>query len=520
MSVVKKEKGKLQDFLRFNLYRLFLITLFFLLFLYLRKSFNFDTFNITGAFLKYITFSYFITLAVVFLITSTHLPTNFTIHFQFISDIVVTSYLIYNTGGAESPFTFLYLLIAFSISFFFPSWINIFYGVITGIIFTLISYFLRFKSEIGISPDITMKIFYIFSAILLFTLLGSFLYSRITKMEKTIEKQAKDLSEVKELYKDIVTNVRSGIIITSLKGTILYSNPSAQKILGMNPLGQSAQSLFGYIPPPERMREEITTEINGKFLIIGLGVAEISIRGEKNLLLTFQDLTKVKKMERELMEKEKFATVGEMASNLAHELRNPLATIKASTQLLLEEMKKGETEKYKKVASILLNESERIEHLIQQLLTFTKTIQLKKERIKIREIINEVFNRTAPAFPERKVSLYVEGNNGIIMGDKFWLEEAFINLFRNSFESMEDDGIIRVRIWEEKNAKHLLLSDSGEGVPYELKEKIFHPFFSTKKGGSGLGLSLTKKIITLHGGEIIWDSHLKGFHIIFKEQEE
>ncbi len=454
------------------------------------------------------------------MITSTRIPTPLIIHFQFIIDIIITSYLVFYTGATESPFSFLYLLIALAVSFFFPNWTNIFYGILSGIIFTLITYLYYYQIGLPVNPPTMMKVFYIFSSILIFNVLGSFLYSRIGKMEEKLKTQEKNLSEIKELHKLIVNNVKSGIMITGENGTILYANPAATKILGLNPVGKHIEELFPIRIDNDIERLEVEINQNNNRVIIGMSATEIIVEDVTGLLILFQDLTKIKEYEKQLMEKEKLALIGEMASNIAHELRNPLATIRASSELLIEELEDVNNGKNKlqKLTGILIKESDRIEHLVKQILNYSRTLILKKENINLKKLISEQFERVVSSNKSNETKLVIDGENLIISGDPLWLGEAFLNLFQNSFEALGGNGTIKVTINKLNNQIQIKISDTGNGVPEDLKDKIFQPFFSTKRKGTGLGLALTRKIINAHDGEIIWDSTNKAFVITLPEK--
>ncbi len=513
-GTTRRNDEKLQDLLKFNLYRLLLLSIFLLLFYSLGSHYLGAERNLVSTFTLYVVLSYLLTIIVVFMVTSNRIPPNLIIHFQFVMDIFLTSYLVYYTGAAYSPFSFLYLLIALSVSFFFPSWTNIFYGIFSGIIFTLITYLYYARLSLPVSPPALMKIFYIFSAILIFNILGSYLYSRIGKMEEKLKTQEKNLTEIKELHKLIVNNVRSGILITNEDGTIIYANPSAIKILGFNPTGKKFSEVFPTEIDRNLNRKEIEMELNGKNIILGLSATEMSSEEVKGCLILFQDLTQIKEYEKQLMEKEKLAMIGEMASNIAHELRNPLSTIRASSELLIEELQdiNGEKNKLKKLTDILITESDRIEHLVKQILNYSKVLVLNKEPIELRDLIQEQFQRVAQT-GNSHITLSIRGS-ARIKGDALWLGEAFLNIFQNAFEALGETGEITVTITRDQdNNVKIIIKDSGEGIPEELKDKIFQPFFTTKRRGTGLGLALTKKIFNAHGGDIRWDSTIKAFVI-------
>jgi signal transduction histidine kinase len=210
--------------------------------------------------------------------------------------------------------------------------------------------------------------------------------------------------------------------------------------------------------------------------------------------------------EEELLQSRKLAALGTLASGVAHELNNPLNNIYLATQTLSREILK---ERYPEIIMDSINDIHsqtlRVKRIIGDLLEFTRGKKPEFTEVNLREMIDRVYNRLLSSMNLSRIKFFLEGQE-VIFADKEQMEQVFINLFSNAVEAMSGEGVLRVKIFHEgKNAK-ISISDSGMGIPEEIAERIFEPFFSTKEKGTGLGLSIVYSIIKKHNGEISVES--------------
>ena len=215
-------------------------------------------------------------------------------------------------------------------------------------------------------------------------------------------------------------------------------------------------------------------------------------------------------LERLLFEQEKMASIGHLSASIAHEIRNPLASISSLTQLLAERQK--DDHKVQEYTAVILQESKRLNLAIEQLLAFAKPIPIAFEHVSLDSIVSSVIHLLSYEAEKVGVSLEMkEGKNGPlhcqypIAGDVNQLKQVVINLVRNAIQAQRSSGgevVVTICDYPERNNAEIIVSDNGPGIPPDKAEKIFEPFFSTRKKGVGLGLSICKKIVNSHGGTV------------------
>jgi signal transduction histidine kinase len=205
---------------------------------------------------------------------------------------------------------------------------------------------------------------------------------------------------------------------------------------------------------------------------------------------------------RRMLRADRLATIGELAAGAAHEIRNPLTSIKSSLQYL-EERCRQETEK--KLLGVALQETDRIDEILSALLSFSRPSELKKEQVDLVGTLEE--SLALLSFQARAGKVVVEtkfpAGPVFLNGDKSQIKQLFLNIFLNAIQAMEGGGRFVCEVLPLANEKILVrVADSGEGIPEENMDRIYDPFFTTKKGGTGLGLSICYSIVKSHKGEI------------------
>ncbi len=260
----------------------------------------------------------------------------------------------------------------------------------------------------------------------------------------------------------------------------------------------------------EWIKGEIThRKKDGTVFPVEMSAGLFEFMGHKYILAFDRDITESKKIEETLKRAEQMKLVGEWAAGLAHEIKNSLAGIKISVEVLLEELSASEEDK----ATILkaLDEIKRIEFLLKSLLSFAKPPSLQPLSVNINEILNKTidFSLKQPVLSSKitaKIDVVkdFDGNIPKTMADPMQLQQVFMNILLNSSEAMEGGGIITVKTSYDagEDAVKVEMSDNGTGIDEKILNKIFEPFFTTKSKGTGLGLAITKRIVEQHGGEI------------------
>ena len=385
-------------------------------------------------------------------------------------------------------------------------------------------------------------------------LLASGLVRETRRAGEALDRRTSDLKTLQSLHERTVESLTSGLLTTDAAGRITSFNPEAERITGQaaaSVLGRrleeilpgAAQAAVEGTREGERRRARISyRDRRGRELY--LGVAGSPLRdgsgGAAGHVLIFQDVTPVVQMEKELVRSARLAAVGELAAAMAHELRNPLAAIVGSTQMLGGSRLRTSSEETGRLLEIVRRETRRLDKLLQDFLAFARPAPPKAEPVVISRVVEELLELFA-AGSAAGVHLEVDVPEGLrVVVDGAQLRQLLWNLLRNAEQALGGAGQIRIsarptggaapqeapavdRKAEEPAGVELVVADDGEGMPPEVLERIFDPFFTTKPGGSGLGLATVYRIVEANGGSLRVESEPgRGtrFHIRLPAAEE
>lgn len=353
----------------------------------------------------------------------------------------------------------------------------------------------------------------------------------LQKLYQQTERKAKDLASYNEY---ILKSMTSGMIICNHQGEIVQMNQPAEAILSLSEspvIGRHYKAVFREENPicfsiQTAITEQRTFSIpetrlsnkNGESIWLSLNSTPIKDEKDRMLgvVVFLNDLTEIKKLEEEMAFKDKMATLGEMSSGLAHELRNSMGAILGFSKLL--KKRKCDPTSQNQAIDGIVNEATSMESMLKRFLAFAKPFQLKIEEVDLKEMIQECLTSVKETLKENRITFQVDSEPILssIPGDRLLLKQCFQNVIQNAIEAMPNGGELHIRLSEEQFAskeKSMLveISDTGYGIPKDAQDKIFNPFFTTKEKGTGLGLSLVKKIVSLHKGKIELESdHSKG----------
>ena len=326
------------------------------------------------------------------------------------------------------------------------------------------------------------------------------------------------ISEVNTYMRSLLDNSPFGVISFDKNGKITIFNLQMERIFNKKEedvLGKS----FYEILPSEIIKDfknklygldktitekELQIKIDGKNLILYTLVVPIFENGKLlGVQVIFSDVTKVKQLEEEIKRNEKLAALGVMAAGLAHEIKNPLTSLKTFAQLLPTRFDDPEfREVYSK---LIFEEINRINNLVEQVLLFSSPRIKKLEEVNIVDIIKSTINLVSYQFVDKKIEIKTDflEKDVIIIGDREKLKQVFMNLLINSFEAINsNNGKIEVILDEKEEDVEVLIIDNGCGIKKEIMNKIFDPFFTTKIKGTGLGLSIVLSIVEEHKGKV------------------
>jgi len=343
----------------------------------------------------------------------------------------------------------------------------------------------------------------------------------IAERKKAQRESIKTLKYLEHLF----INVPIGILSTDNQGKIVMSNPVGRELLPDETIeGVSIFELALWKGSDLARRLRIILETGGLFEendfryldkdrkqhIFFLKVSPLEdIDGKiMGILVLMREITNLKKMEENLFQAEKMASIGQLVSGVAHKIRNPLAVIKSTIQFCIENFPVHSA--LEKAFNVVQRSADAADGMIFDLLNFARPKELRLERHIIHDTIDKANRFVKPDFLQKKIEVQNQFYDGEITAlyDEELIMEVLINLLLNSIQAMKDSGKILIRTDYESFTKYLIIviEDNGYGISKENIKKVFNPFFSTKEKGTGLGLSICQKIISDHKGSIAIDS--------------
>ncbi len=332
----------------------------------------------------------------------------------------------------------------------------------------------------------------------------------------------KALHEIQAFTGLLVSKLPVGIIATNTKGKITTWNNAIAQLLDITAdqaidkkpadiLPPELAHFFTSSAPCEKKDEEqggceVRLTMIDEEIVLSchhLTIAESEQEPEVEVLL-ISNMTALKNLEKEMRETERLAAVGRMAAGVAHEVRNPLSSVKGLALLLQRKFSPGSNEH--ETATLLIQEVERINRTISELLSFARPAPLELTRVDLRLLLERQIRLLAADTASDGISFTLEAPDDLrpLAADQDRLNQVFVNILLNGVQAMPDGGKLIVRAWNncEENSVVVSVTDSGSGMDEHIINQVFFPYFTTKKGGTGIGLALSQKVINEHGGTI------------------
>lgn len=442
--------------------------------------------------------------------------------FLFFFDSFFITGLIYATGLSQSIFLFLYLVNIILCGFVFQRRGALVLALWTSILFSFL---------LVLGPDIKGQTLFFavgLNNIAFFSVafLSGILSEQLNFMGSELKERGRDLIALKNLNRLIIENMATGLVTVDNSGMVLQSNQSAREILDLgsrnlvgHPVDDLIPGLFDQLKQinfadprirstkfdwmyktPEQQKQILETIVS-------------PLKSEEGVLtgfvLTFQDLTKVRRLEFAVRQSEKLAAVGQLAAGIAHEIRNPLASISGSIQLLQTSFGGAQAEE-KKLMQIVLREIDRLNNLITEFLDYVRPDQQIDNPVDVNALLKEItelikLNKGLRADTQQILKLEATAK---ISGHYDKLKQALLNIIINGYQAMNEAEKPVIEISTETKDNHVLIHirDHGVGIDEKGLRKIFEPFHTTKPKGTGLGLAVTHKIIESHNGKIFVES--------------
>ncbi len=436
----------------------------------------------------------------------------FLFRLQLVTDFSLAAYLLLITGGVTSYFFFIFLGLVFLYGRLLGSSAAMRISCATGLLVALLAVAQHFQPLVTLQPGLNARqaLYYPAMQLIALFLITSLLrmgYSNETHLLHELARKQRQLQHSEELKTRVLDWMNSALLVVDPQGFISVINQAALNLAGIQDypaaLGAHIREIF---PSLAALGEEwdktslhrTETAMNGRTL----GATLALLPEQKGTLILFTDITQIKALQEQVKQMEKMASLGELAAGLAHELKNPLAGIKASLQLSQQE---GIPEQQRaKLQGIVQKDIERMDNLVKEFLAFAKPEDAEPRETNLAEILRACVENLRHSYPDVafEIDASVEGVRW------FWdpeqLQRILMNLLVNAGQASSEhaDPVVRMSLEADSSGQYLAVADNGPGLDPEMRERIFHPFVTTKREGTGLGLSIALRLANRNGSHL------------------
>ena len=499
--------------------------------------------ELAPTFTALIVFTYTITIVYALVLRNLSSPTAYTA-FTWVQvgvDVVLETVLIARTGGVESPFAVLYVITVTVASLVPHRRVGIVTGAGCTFLFgfiTTVQYFGVLNASSWLPPSKlegpeALQTFEVYGlAFLVVGFLSGVLADQLHHADQSLREKEQGLTRLQVFHESIVRSISSGVFTTDEEGRITSFNPAAHEVTGYafsSVEGRSWRDVFNWHPDDPSEDAGLTAQTpyrfeadclhaDGSRLVLGMTVSPLQEQGtRRGLVGVFKDLTQIRYLEEEMRRREWLANLGEMSAGMAHEIRNPLGALAGAMQMLRQDV--GSDETSQRLMDIAIREARRLDNIITEFLQYARPPALNVAEQDLNKVLadtldliqHEARSRTGITIVSRMAPTTL-----VAQVDQDQLKQVFWNLAANAFDAMPGGGTLtiatglrRVEVGGHRSdVIEISFQDNGEGIPKQNFDKIFLPFFTTKKEGSGLGLAQVHRIVELHEGWIKVESEV------------
>jgi len=486
-------------------------------------------------------------------------------------DLTLVSLLVHVTGGLDSVFPFMYILVIFAAANVLERGAGLAVGIVSGFLYAglILAEWTRIirPAEFagGLAPlrSVGYAVYQVLShtvAFLAVAILSSHLADRLRQAGQELERRGLDLRNLQTLHRAIVANISSGLMTLDLAGRVVSFNEAAERITGYAfadlrdrpwqetpfagcaPLGEFIANPGAPLANP--LTEIVLTRQDGRLIPVGVSCSPLrqADSGAAGLVAIFQDLTERKRVEEQLRRADRLAALGQLAANIAHEVRNPLAAISGAVEVLREDL--ALVGPNRELLEIVLGEAHRLKLITGQFLDFAKPKSLLFRPCAVQPLVQEtlrLLERSGERHPNTAWDVAEAVPDAHVLADADQLRQVVWNLCLNAIQAMPQGGRLSVSVrlappqtqpaappqssadafasgaaatasptgnpssaeWVE-----IAFQDTGRGIPPEQLQRVFDPFFTTRPSGTGLGLAIAKKILESMGGQVAAESQV------------
>jgi two-component system sensor histidine kinase PilS (NtrC family) len=449
------------------------------------------------------------------------------LYLQAVFDIALITAVVHVTGGPESDFAGLYVLVIAVTALLMPPASAGLVTILAGLVY-FAEVFWGHPTAMTVGIWIQLGVFVLVAAVTVY------LASRVTVMGAEREALAAEVRQVQLEADDVLRNIRTGVVTVDGDGRLLYANPASEEILGFRArdwLGRSVMPEFARLAPEfwaavtstarrgvRLMRVEAMVHRPDRTFPVGVTTTTLDgpIGAPPRVSAIFTDISDSKRLEELHLRAERLEAVAELSSSLAHEIKNPLASIRSSVEQLARSSRSNADERF--LASLIVRESDRLSRLLSEFLDFSR-VRVTECRPMDLHVVAEAAIRVVRQHPDcgADARIKLEGSSTPMEGDEDLLHRVVSNLVLNAVQAAGNGAAIVVRTGRAapnelpggagiENPVALRVSDNGPGIPDELKGRLFEPFATGRVGGTGLGLAIVQRAVEAHRGLVLVDS--------------
>jgi two-component system sensor histidine kinase PilS (NtrC family) len=459
------------------------------------------------------------------------------LYLQAIFDLLLVTSIVHLTNGANSPFSALYILVIATASLLVPAGGGLLIAAL-GIVLYFADVVVFFLPSL-VEPGVWIQL-----GIIAIVALGiRYLSVRLRESGEGKDLLVTALQQTRLRAEDILHNIRSGVVTVDADGRLLYANPMAEQLLGIDlvdQIGQPIIAAIGAVAPDladavqraaqSKMRttrgEGIVSTVAKRFPVgVTTTYTEHDDTGSgRTATAIFQDISDQKRMDLLRLRAERLEGIAELSASLAHEIKNPLASIRSSVEQI--SRMPAVSDDQKTLSVLVMRESDRLSRLLSEFLDFARVRVARADVLDLSAVARGAVSLAA-AHPDRDRTVHVtcatpDDQPVRLEGDEDLLHRAVFNLVLNAVQASPADSEVRVEVKRggfealpvgrsfSGDMVSLRVSDSGAGIPPEIRDRMFDPFFTTKANGSGLGLAVVHRSIDAHRGLVFVDSNARG----------
>ncbi|NRD49665.1 two-component system sensor histidine kinase NtrB [Corallococcus exiguus] len=428
---------------------------------------------------------------------------------QVVGDVIIATGLVFLSGGAESPLTFLYSLAVIGAAVVLDRRGALWAAVVSSLAFTGLLLVMRLTLPADAPTMAPSRVLFVLGsnvlALGLIAVLSGYLSRQLSATGGALSQSEADLRRLGRLQQLILSSMPSGLVTCDAERRVTFLNTAACGILQVTDSACVGQTLEKLLPgvsvlAPRATRGELRVKTPGGQRVLGLSVSPLE--GEAgSLLIVFQDLTELRRMEEDLKRTDRLASLGALSAQLAHEIRNPLAAMRGSAQLLAQDSS-GDVV-VTKLTGILTREADRLARLVEDFLRFARPPEPQRRPVALDTLLSETVDMLRADPLSREVQMEVRPLDALTAPvDPDQLRQVLLNLVRNGIQAAGPKGTVRVALARADKEAQIRVWDSAGSITEEMMGHLFEPFFTTRNGGTGLGLSTAHSIIHAHGGTI------------------